>query len=246
MRAGTVASDMTGLLLPRGCAGCDMPDEVLCPGCRALFSQVVAVPSETMRVPACACSVYEGAARRAVLAWKDHGDEECDRPFSQALCALASRIPDVIGVMGEQGAAIGADAGHGAGAGLLIVPAPSSARSVRRRGRRHMMPPARRLAAWCRTHGVRARAADVLASRVTGGKSVETKGRSGRAARVGGSVITVPRPRRVDGRRVVFVDDIVTTGATMRACVAALESAGAQVVACLALTATPRYGVSAA
>ena len=27
----------------------------------------------------------------SILAWKDHGDEECDRPFSDALCRLAER-----------------------------------------------------------------------------------------------------------------------------------------------------------
>ncbi|WP_338069775.1 ComF family protein [Bifidobacterium santillanense] len=47
------------------------------------------------------------------------------------------------------------------------------------------------------------------------------------------------------GRDVVIVDDIVTTGATMRACADALRDAGARVVCGLALAATPRYGTSA-
>ena len=33
---------VVNLLFPRGCAGCDKPDEVLCEACRALFSQPTA------------------------------------------------------------------------------------------------------------------------------------------------------------------------------------------------------------
>ena len=35
-------SMVVNLLFPRGCAGCDKPDEVLCEACRALFSQPTA------------------------------------------------------------------------------------------------------------------------------------------------------------------------------------------------------------
>lgn len=243
MRAGTLLSAMTGLVLPRGCAGCDAPDEVLCPSCRARFDHVVAVPSCAPGVPAYACAVYSGTVRRAILAWKDHGDEECDRLFIEALCTLAVRTVTIGGRTGAR-----TEAGDGEGADdvtLLIVPAPSSPRSARRRGRRHMSAPTGALAASYRARGVPARRMDALRSHATGGKAVETKGRAGRAARVGGSHIIVSHPTRVRGRRVVLVDDIITSGATMRACAAALQASGAQVVACLALAATPRYDVSA-
>jgi adenine/guanine phosphoribosyltransferase-like PRPP-binding protein len=43
----------------------------------------------------------------------------------------------------------------------------------------------------------------------------------------------------------VLVDDVVTSGATLRAAVRALHAAGAEVVACAAIAATPRrQGVS--
>lgn len=44
----------------------------------------------------------------------------------------------------------------------------------------------------------------------------------------------MPTPRA----RVVVIDDVLTTGATLAACVRALESAGHQVAAALVLTAT--------
>ncbi len=45
---------------------------------------------------------------------------------------------------------------------------------------------------------------------------------------------------RVRGRRVVLVDDVVTSGATLRAAVLALREAGAEVAGCAAIAATPR------
>lgn len=67
---------VVNLLFPRGCAGCDKPDEVLCEACRALFSQPTAQSFDGVAMQRWfACGWYRGTVRRAVLAWKDHGDE---------------------------------------------------------------------------------------------------------------------------------------------------------------------------
>ncbi|KAA8815835.1 ComF family protein [Bifidobacterium callitrichos] len=230
-RTSGVFAGMLGLLLPRGCAGCDRPDETLCPSCRDLFDRVIALPfPAAVTGYAYAGAVYGGNVRRAILAWKDHGDEECDREFARCIVALARRSLPIEGV-----------ALDGA---LLVVPAPSSARSLAERGRRHLMPLAKAIAAYYRSSGLDARVEPALqiAARVVDGKAVETAGADQRASRMGGRLTVRNRSlSRVAGRTVVIVDDIVTTGATMRACAAALETAGARVLAGLALAATPRY-----
>jgi ComF family protein len=62
-----------------------------------------------------------------------------------------------------------------------------------------------------------------------------------RRANVAGA-FEVRRPRAVAGRRILLVDDVMTTGATASACAAALKRAGARYVAVLTLARVDRRG----
>ena len=117
-------SQVVDLLFPRGCAGCDRPDDVLCEDCMALFSRSSAQTFDGVAMGSWfACGWYRGAVRQAVLAWKDHGDEECDRPFSETICRLAE-TSGVIDFIHDRQNSYRA---------VFVVPAPSSHASMRRR-----------------------------------------------------------------------------------------------------------------
>lgn len=210
--------------LPRGCAGCDLPDAVVCDRCRTLLDGMLAFDMPgTAWGRGYACAWYRGAVRRVILGWKDHHDEECDGPLSDAMASLVARCP----------IAESKDVRP-----LMVVPAPSSASSMRRRGRRHTHVLARAVAAACLDMGVEARMVPALAMDHVRGRSVQMSGGQ-RSRRIHGHVV-VRHPESCRDANVVIVDDIVTTGATMRQCVEALRSSGARVVTCLSLAHTPR------
>lgn len=217
--AGRSALDM---MLPRGCAGCDCPDAVLCERCGDLFRRYQRFPCEESAAGFWyACGRYEGCVRQAILSWKDHGDEQCDAPFADAITRMIARF-DLL--QGRNGVA--------------IVPAPSSNHSLHERGRAHMEALSRQVAVRIRSNGGNAYASNALQVRDTRIKSVQTANARQRASRVAGR-IAVRDGVDLSGVPVLLIDDIVTTGATMRQCLAALRHAGAEVLSVCALSYTP-------
>jgi ComF family protein len=53
---------------------------------------------------------------------------------------------------------------------------------------------------------------------------------------------SVRRPEQIEGKRILLIDDVFTTGATLRAAAAALKSAGAARVSALTLARVDRRG----
>ena len=79
--------------------------------------------------------------------------------------------------------------------------------------------------------------ADVLVDgllRTRATPSLDGKSRSERSAILDGAIAANPR-RDVAGRRVILVDDVLTTGATLTASTLALQSAGAETVSVIVL-----------
>lgn len=211
-------------LFPRGCAGCGAPDETLCPDCARLFAQCARRPGAGYASPLIlSCAWYRGAARRTILAWKDHGDTELDAPLAAAAARLARqaapRWPSPCPP-----------------APILVVPAPSSRTSTYARGRIHLLPIARGVARGLQACGIDAHCEKALSMRGVTDKSVARGDARSRAARLEGRIRA---SEAVRGRTVVVIDDIMTTGATLTQCARALDQAGATPLAALTLAAVP-------
>ncbi|WP_435842751.1 ComF family protein [Streptomyces fradiae] len=260
--------EITGLVLPVACAGCGRPRTTLCDVCaRSLRKRPAAhvrpEPEPGGLPDVWAAAPYEGAVRAALLAHKERGALALAAPLGEALAgaaraaavaaAAAGLWPGGVAAVGGA-ASMGAEAVEGAGGGgvgvgalpLALVPVPSARRSVRARGhdavRRVAVAAAREL----RRTGIEARVAPVLRQRRVVADQAGLGARQ-RHANLAGALEVVPGGARLlAGARVVLVDDLMTTGATLNEAARALCEAGTVREAGMGRGAAPDFGVGPA
>jgi len=178
------------------------------------------------RHEAFAAAAYDGVVRSALLEYKERGRlclraELANCLVVSVLAALRSAAPT--GLYGQPA--------------VLLVPVPSAKATRKARGHYPVRAMARTACAQLKPAGLDVRTCDVLRqTRTVADQSGLDIG--ARYANLAGA-LGVAKPFSVRGRRVIVVDDIVTTGATALEAVRALTAAGATVcaVACVAATA---------
>jgi len=230
----TLLATLSDLALPACCAGCSVGDALLCPDCSHALAAPPGLrwpsPSPPGLPAPFAVADYDGPARAALLAHKEHGRRALATPLGAAL-ARAIRAASGLQSGGEQREGDGA---------LLLVPVPSTRAACRRRGH----DPVRRMtlaaAAGLRRTGTPATVLPVLRQARAVGDQAGLSARD-RAANLTGALAVPPALcRMVAGRTVIVVDDVVTTGATLAEAARALRAAAADVPAAAVVAATRR------
>ncbi|MCF3183675.1 ComF family protein [Streptomyces polychromogenes] len=207
--------ELAGLVLPADCAGCGAARSLLCGACRGVLGGTGAGPVRPAvrgggpsLPPVYAAVPYEGPVRAVVLAHKERGVLPLAGPLGGALAA-----------------AVSAAGGRGGGE-LALVPVPSARRTLRARGhdpaRRIALAASRRL----RGAGEAARVAPVLRLRRQVADQAGLGARQRWENLAGALEVRPGGTRMAAGARIVVVDDVVTTGATLEEAARALRAAG--------------------
>lgn len=222
-RAGPLCATRLGaalldLALPAACAGCAAEGAALCSRCRpSLEARLTLPPGVPLGLPAAMplplaqlewCAPFSGTVRAALHRLKYAGEKRLAAPLADALAARWRAV----GMGGD-----------------LMVPVPVHAERARQRG----YDQAALLAA-------RASERSGLPCRLALERTRRTSpqyelGRRARWSNVRGA-FALRRPGEaaaVQGRWVVLVDDVVTTGSTLVACAEVLYGAGALAVSAL-------------
>ena len=283
---GSLSKSLTGLagalksaggslgevLMPRTCPCCAVPvaygaGSPLCEACLpqlhsalARVEQVqVLQPLDGAVVPEVrAASRYEGMMPRALLALKNAGRTDLLPLLGEG---LARSVYELLRAHRE---GLHAESGSSIPVEVLLVPAPSSAQSVRRRGyapANLLVQEAARQLNQRLPASVRVRAVDVigyaprgrrgsgtsLSSRVgtslLGASEAKNEQKSlgavGRAERMHGA-LRVMEPALCADRVSIICDDVVTTGATASEMVRVLQESGSRVLGVCAVAAVPK------
>jgi predicted amidophosphoribosyltransferase len=216
-----VGVGLADLVLGSRCAGCGRVAGVWCGVCQASLGQPCVV-TVVQDVPVAAAGRYQGPVGRALVDHKERGRLSLRRPLGRllggAVAALPGPVPD------------------------LLVPVPSRAGAVRQRGQDHALRLASAAAAGLTRSGrpVRPAAALRVARPVLDQASLTAADR--RANRAGAFAVRARWLRRLGGLRVVVIDDVVTSGASLAAAVTALQLVGARVVGCAVVAAAGVQG----
>ncbi|WBU37814.1 ComF family protein [Homoserinibacter sp. YIM 151385] len=204
--------DALAVVLPVACAGCGHPDRAVCAACRAaLAAPPPRVPPLAGGLPVSAGLVYAGPARRILVAVKEEGRAELASALAPALDrAIAAALA-------------------GVAPPVLVCPVPSSRRGRRRRG----VEPVRQLLAAARIR------ATPLLRHARGARDGPEQKRLDRAGRLASRAGALRARRPLHGLRILLVDDVATTGASLEEAARAVRAAGGEVLGAAVLAATP-------
>lgn len=225
-----LTADVADLTLSRACVACGEIGSVLCSACEVSLIRVhrheirrwETMPSHRQAGarPVVVASTYDGAAKRVIIAHKEHG-------VLGLTPVLGSMLAVSIAALGE--------------GPFAVVPIPPHRDAIRRRGIDTLGAIADRATGELRAAGWCAHVVPALRRCADGGRHVGRSAQERRAA-VQETMAVDARmiSRLAPGEGLIVVDDVVTTGATVWEAVRTLRASGLAVEGIAAVAGTER------
>lgn len=218
------------LCLGGSCAGCNRPGASLCTRCRDRLAERVPTPTTPDPQPQGYPSTvtggdYDTFARHVITAHKERQTWSLTGPLGRSLAAVVAAL-----LLGS------ATRGHP----VVLVPLPSDPAAVRRRGIDSVRVLARSAADQLADRaGIRVPVRSLLVQQRRPADQAGL-GRAARQANLDGALVCRPGNGLTPEHRVVLVDDVTTTGATLVEANRAARAAGLDVLGAAVLAATRR------
>lgn len=208
------------LVLPGDCPCCGAPGHGVCESCQTALSRApeLVSPKVAVGVPVFSCAPYAGVHRSAVLSAKESLRRDVLRPLGAVMAASVNKLS-------VEGAVLDPRIEP-----LVLVPAPTRRSSIRQRGGDVVTA----VAEYACEFGAGLSAVAALRSSEQVADSVGLSAGQ-RKANLSGRVMPLPASGQLRGQNVLLVDDVLTTGATLRESVLVLRSLGARPVAALVI-----------
>ena len=222
----TTTRAVADLALGRCCAGCDRPGGHLCQTCSERMQPRVRLHTRLrlddvslgLSIPVLTSLEYSGVCRQILYRYKDHGDLSVTSVLASAVAVTLQAVGTVTGT-----------------SPAVAIPVPTRRSAARHRG---FLPVERILRAAITGSSPTIHRVLVDTRRQRADKGLGAADRQAVVAgafRISGQVPHVPA---------VLVDDVVTTGATLRESAITLMHAGVHLVAAVAVAGTPSGGWS--
>ena len=227
-RLSGALADVVALGAPCTCAGCGRPGPAVCAECARCLQGAAKVhhPSPTPPgwIPAHVVADYDGTTRAVMTAWKERGRRDVSVHLAGPLARAIAAAVTAIDVEGERAPS----------AEIAIVPIPASSAARRRRGEDAWERVVRQAMQQCTT-GARLRLVRALRL-VRQPRDQAGLTAAERRDNLAGALTCVKAP----AGRVIVVDDIITTGATLAEASRALRESGVAAARVAAIAATSR------
>ena len=205
------------LFLGAACPGCGTPAWRLCAACAdALAHEQLVSAALTDDLVVWGAASYAGMSRQVIVAYKEHRAWGLRRPLGQVLAlAVAASLET--------------------SAHLLLVPMPSQTATVRERGLDTTLALAQTAAKTLRAAGVPTKV-DACLRHTRRVRDQSELSMTDRTTNLLGALVAQPRGEGVR----VLVDDLATTGSSLREAARALRVAGTPASSCAVVALTPR------